>query len=778
MKRSPIAKELSIKYLIALTLLACSIIRAQPSPYFPETGAKAVAQEIREIKNPSVYLVIAIAPGFEDLASIARFRIGSGATVSVVYMTNGEDIPSDLNGESFYRLASRRKEEAYRALSSVGVQAYFLNIPPNAFLAGRCFHVTPELDKALDARLDSVISQVKPDIVLLDHDALSAGGDSPRLKYLQDLIVRNIHTGTRTSWKVKRLFIQSEEKGSAFGIPVDRKDPLWSKSYLEMARQADEVYESLRNKILLWKRIESHRYVQVYPVKPAPMLTPEKGLPEIGRELKTLLPAVHSMLSIEKIPDREEKLAILREVISKIDAFTIRYEYSLDPSDLRVLTAWKLGAEKLRCAILGVAIPYSVSDTVVTPVQLFFLKFGRLDPTFNRGTTQVLFPSVIQKGWIVNEAQHEFYAWKDSAQFRVLSPRVIPLNSAETPEGFQAPQVRAPFAFIVVHQDPDPNRDFSYREEVQLVLAPYRSIEVLTPHIALLHDTSIVVRLKSNVQEKSGGVFWVNDSIVSSRQKEVELPGKDVVVTDTLSLHWKDTLLMALRQVSVLAAGKGAPVGQEIRIGSFTVHPLDVRSSVREKVGLCSSLDDSPVLIALHRLGVTTAMLDTVKLTDEDLSRYSAIIVDQFSLKKFLGLFERVSSIKQWINDGGRLIILPQYGLRQANPIAGNEIQFSYLPVVGSCQKVDIDSTDDLFHAPNEIYKDSFRGEPFAISYGGIKTAGSESFKILMTAGTDNLLLEDRTGQGVIFYCALNLYSGLLSIDESSYRLLANLLSN
>ena len=77
--------------------------------------------------------MIAFAPGLEDRASIANLRIGSGATVAVAYVTNGEDIPSDLSGEMFYQLASRRKEEAYQALLYLGAQAYFLNIPIGGF---------------------------------------------------------------------------------------------------------------------------------------------------------------------------------------------------------------------------------------------------------------------------------------------------------------------------------------------------------------------------------------------------------------------------------------------------------------------------------------------------------------------------------------------------------------------------------------------------------------------------------------------------------------------
>ena len=79
-------------------------------------------------------------------------------------------------------------------------------------------------------------------------------------------------------------------------------------------------------------------------------------------------------------------------MVAEIDAFSYRYQYSLDKSDLRVLTTWKLGIEKLRCAILGVSISYTASDTVVTPIQLFFLRFSRLGAAFARVKRKSFFP--------------------------------------------------------------------------------------------------------------------------------------------------------------------------------------------------------------------------------------------------------------------------------------------------------------------------------------------------------------------------------------------------
>jgi len=191
---------MSLKRCVELLFTMISAAYAQQSPYFPRTGANAAAEILREIKNPSVYLVVALAPGFEDRAAIANFRIGTGADVAVAYMTNGEDIPSDLNGEMFYQLASRRKEEAYQALSYLGAQSYFLNIPVSHFPNGNsCFYPTTAITKMLNDRLDSVVTQIKPDVIVLDRDPLSVSKESARFTYLRQLIVNNLRDKKRMS---------------------------------------------------------------------------------------------------------------------------------------------------------------------------------------------------------------------------------------------------------------------------------------------------------------------------------------------------------------------------------------------------------------------------------------------------------------------------------------------------------------------------------------------------------------------------------------------------
>ena len=762
---------MSLKYSVALLCTIISAAYAQQSPYFPRNGTNAASQIVRQIKNPSSYLVVAIAPGFEDRASIANFRIGTGATVAVVYVTNGEDIPSDLNGEMFYQIASRRKEEAYQSLSYLGAQSFFLNIPVSEFSNGTaCFHPATTLAETLNDRLDSVLTLVKPDVIVLERDPFSGNKESARLTYLRRLIVKNLYDKNKTPlWKMKRLFIEAPESHHAAVVPVGQRDPVWSESYVSMAHTAEKFYASLRYQIPLWNEASTHRYAQVFPEKMKATIPLDNGVPQIGAPLKAVEAAVRPMTMLDKSLDRQQRLVMLRNVIAQVDAFIQSHAQTLSPTDLRVLACWKLQLENLRCQILDVKIQYTVSDTVLTPVQVFFLRFGALDALSEMNKTQILFPGVIQKQWIVNEQQESFYTLKDSAQFRVLSPRPISLNSTETPQGFGALQVRTPLIFIVSHQDSNPNYNFMYREEIPLIIAPYRSAEVLSPLVMMYRDTNIYVRFRSNVRDKTKGVLYVNDPVVSSPEKKIEFPGKNFVETDTLLLVWKDTVMTAPHEVTIWAGPKNP-------VGKFIAYPLDVKVRDKVRVIICSAIENSPVQIALHRLGVPTTPLEAVDFSSKEMSDNPVLVVDQFSFTKFMGLGKQWDSVEQWLRRGGRLIILPQHGTESVNPILGNEIAFTGLSVGDCREKLSIDSTDDVFHRPNALDEQSFTGERFAISYGGLTEKNGSGSKVLMRVGDRLLLLEKSLDKGRIFYCSINLFPKLLDFDKPAYELLANLL--
>lgn len=766
----PYSMTTMAKRSIAFLFLIASVAAAQHSPYFPRNGAGALAQTIRGIQHPAAYLVVALAPGFEDRAAIAKISVGNGSHVAVAFLSNGEDIPSDHNGEMFYQLASRRKEEAYQSLSILGAEAYFLNIPVSDISsAPSCFRPSPSLSQKVSDRLDSVIAQVRPDVIILEGDPVAAGSASSRLAFVQQRILGEIRNKKKNSaGSVKSFYLQTMDAADAVDIPVDQKDPVWNESYAAMADKAEIPYASLRFHLPLWRNYSPHRYAEIFPGHSKASLPLEHGLPPVSGELKALFPVIQSIGSIARMSNRDQ-LSALRAAIARTDAVIQRSSKSMDPVDSRVLTTWKLGLEALRCQVLGVKITYTVSDTVLTPVQVFFLTFGKLPLPATSGETQILFPGTLEKQWIVNESQKTFYDLKDSAQFRVVTPRSIGLNSTETPAGFGAFQVRAPFKFIVTHHDPDTARNFMYREEVPLVIAPYRSAEVLTPKIVFGRDTSICIRLRSNVRDKMNGSLFTNDPVVSVQKRKIEFPGKNYTETDTLLLSWNDTALTAPHEVAILA-------GPRNPAGTFVVEPLSVKTKNAATVAVCSVIDHSPLESAFRRLGIAAVSVDAGNLSLKWLSGVSAVVVDQFSMDKFFADGTVVDSLDQWVKRGGRLIVLPQFQGTPAGLLLAGDISFTRLSAEDCAEKLFVDTTAGVMRWPNKIESKELAQGPFPLFYNDV-TGGKDGSLPLMRSGNHVLLLEQPDGRGKIFYCSLNLYPRLLTIDKASYELLANLVS-
>ncbi len=754
---------------LSLFLLA-TVSFAQESAYFPRIGSRSVAEQVREIKNPSVILTIAVCPGSEDLATIAQSRIGEGASSAVAFITNGEDIPSDLNGETFYLLAARRREEAYKALASLGVDAYFMSIPIDRFSAGgKQFRSSHMEDSLFTSRLDSIVDRVMPDVIVIDRDPLYGTAPSPRVEYAAKMVVADVvrRDAAPDRWHVARVLLESGGGKFSSEVRDDLVDPLWSETYSHMALTADRAYQSLRFHVPLWNANRRHSYSTIFPALRKAPIPFTMGLPALGENLESSSSFVKPVLAIGKVGKLDDRLDLLLRAIGWVDASIASHAGETDMVADRVLSTWKSDLERLRCTELGIVPNYSVSDTVLTQMQLFYLRFGKLRGNFKDRSLQVLFPGVIQKNWIVNERQNQFYPFQENDTFRVVSMR-LPINSTESPAGFSAFQARTRFSFILFHHDSDPRRNFMYEAHIPFTIAPIRAIQVLTPQIAAIRDTLLFLRLVSNSRDTAQGIMYVHDPLVNAYPKGVELRGKNYVETDTLHLDWKDTSMTGARVVQILA-GRNEP------IGDFYARYMNVRMGSAKSVGIYSEIEDSPLRIALGRLGMKIVDMRKGESWTDSLKGISAIFVDQFSLAGLLKEGGAMKLLDSWVNSGGKLVIFPQYNKGPVKAIDGMDFSYSYLPVTGIKTPVVFDSTAALFRTPNEIKGPDLSGGQFPLAFGSVKVNGN-AMTVIASGDGRGLLVEEKVGKGDIWYCSLNLNPRFLAVDETAYRLLANIL--
>jgi hypothetical protein len=256
--------------------------------------------------------------------------------------------------------------------------------------------------------------------------------------------------------------------------------------------------------------------------------------------------------------------------------------------------------------------------------------------------------------------------------------------------------------------------------------------------------------------------------VVSFTKRKVEFPGKNYTELDTLVLSWKDTVLTVPHEVMILAGPKNPA-------GSFIVEPLSVVTENSTKVAVCSSIEHSPLEGAVRRLGVAPIAVDADHFHPYELAGVSAVIVDQFSIDKFIAAGKVVDSVEQWVKQGGKLVVLPQVEMNTAASFLSDGISFTHLSAEDCSATIFADTAAHVMSRPNKLEIKEFTEGPFPLFYNEVLGGKSDS-KVLMKSGDRILLLEQPLGRGKIFYCSLNLFPRLLTIDNASYGLLANLI--
>src|SRR5512135_3697592 len=115
--------------LILSPLLLLAGLPGHSQTLFPETGRAAIHQRALDVLHPAVVMTVALEPGMEDPGFLTYARLGRGARVITVYLTDGASTPADDAGTYPSVTAGRRKEEAYALMQRLEGEAYFLNLP-------------------------------------------------------------------------------------------------------------------------------------------------------------------------------------------------------------------------------------------------------------------------------------------------------------------------------------------------------------------------------------------------------------------------------------------------------------------------------------------------------------------------------------------------------------------------------------------------------------------------------------------------------------------------
>ena len=662
-------------------LCLCSELFPHPlSPLLPDTGQGAIAQKKIDLRGGLVVLSIAIAPGFEDIPSLAYFRLKEGAGVGCVYITNGEDLPNYECGNNAYETAKQRKEEAYQVMSQLHGEAFFLNVP-----ATDCLSIgndTGACDKYF-SRLDTIISSMKPDIILINSDYIFLQGNSKRLQTIEKKIEAALTRLKESSrWNEATVFVQSTEMNRGDRLYVEELNVQRKKTYRDIAQDVLMQYRSLKPMVPAWKKSYQPRYSAVFPKGAGRRKISEFHSPSIPPRLKALALSVQEIARSQEGQSTVDQLNRLHDAIAEIDYFINHSKNTLSPQEKKLLLYWNSTLEECRCALHHVSIPYSLRDERVTASQIFYVNIGSLGSWIKNGKTSIIFPGAIERKWIVDLRQDYTYPLRADTSWLVLSPEGFPLTSPVNEEGYGALQMRNKFTFMVVHEEKQPVNNFVYQKDIPLIGVPSHSLELLNRDVFANRDTAVVVKIRNNLYNAMKGEVQAEDSLVSVAPYHISLVPKSTVI-DSLILHWKTPWFYGEHEI-ILKNQKNNPVG------SFICKGMELHTHGRCSVGVFSTIDQSPLTLALHRIGYPSVNLTPV----EDKSRIdsiSTIFIDEGSSKILDSYPERREKLKNWITAGGKMVVFPQYD-PHANHIPDDSVVFKYNNAIISMTEVRVDT--------------------------------------------------------------------------------------
>jgi len=769
---------------VMMGLFACGRFK-EPKTYFPETGQNALYQRALDLKHNLSVLSIALRPGYEDLSALAYLRFGKGAQIMNVYVTNGEAMDSDTKSEYPTYRAGTLREEAYRAISLLDGQARFLNMPDIA--AARDTHKVRSVwsGDSLRQRLENVLIQFKPDVILLARD-WRAGGKSPCWDVLHSDLLRAIKRiipeGTARlrldaaytqSWEVDRVFID-EGDGRGISIPVDDKHSRWKRAYRELGQEAAEEYASLAIQKSLWRRHTEPKYKQVYSEGQDVLKEIDEGLGSCHSENLSAIQGRIDELTDEvmrgKTDDALEKLVSVMESVN-LD-LTRRYKFTI--KEKRALYQWKWELEKLRCSLQGIEVEYDISDKILTERQLAFLMIKKVKGwKASEGRTDIYFPGVnVEQGWAVNEDLKKKWTLTLGEAYRILTP--LKVEYSLPPGQFREASITygTPFDFYIIHQASSETQSFVYNQRINILFAPRFITEVLTPVVRLIPGEKVAVRLMNISKDDVQDTLKIEDELASSSEVPFIFDTKEEWLQDTLHLSWRSdpkegSYIVPLRIY-------------DTDVANIVARKFNAEIDPSKKVGVIMGLEDSPIESTLERMNVQFMNVDVNAALSRQIEKVDVLIVDQRVLSLKPDIISQAKALSDFVHRGGHLIILTQDADTWNERPLWEGISLESNVLLDENTSVVMDDMAPLFSSPNRITSTDWSGWLFLRAYNGVSAGDIENVQVPLRTENQSLplIVVSESGSGQMTYVDLALAPQWLNIHPGSFKLLANLISN
>lgn len=770
-----------VKLLICLVVICVAVQTGSSGPLEPDTARVALHQQLLDLASRLRVLHISVRPGCEDFALLAYLHLGRGAKVTSAYITNGESGENDLEFQYPAAIAATRRNEADAAISLLGGETQFLNMPDLDAVSSKEKAFTVWNEDTLRTRLIRLVADTKPDLIVLTRGQFFPGNNGI-LDILKDEIKEVIKIlsgnsrqmgvgGIYAQWQVKRFLVASSTAG-AFVVPTGERDTLLRRTFKDLGSGIARSYRSLSIQRNLWPDLPTHYYV--VPSQPGRKLKRiDDGLPgPTTRRLKWLA------TSIARIAAQEQKISMaprtyLKSVallLDSTDAMLLRRR-DLTTTEWRDLVNWRGELESLRALLLGVHIQYSLSEHILTERQLVFFTIDSISGLPPGGKTEIYFPGV-DRGWILNEAAVNKLPLALHEQYRLVSPEKVDYDLPFSSYGVNKSSDGTTLYVFVIHHADKREANFIYRIVQRILFAPRFEIEMITPIARVVPGERVLVRVTNHSRDGVADSLSVEDSLVHCAPVPFQLNTKESSQTVALPLVW----------------GQGIPDGTfliPVRVGNvplagFAARKFDVASDIALRVGIISQYQASPLVDALRRLRIAPSHIIPVAGFDESrLQGLDAVIVDRRALSFVGDTVTLYDPLMRFAENGGKILCLSQ------DASIWNRSQFVRLFKLQSDGSLDADAPvvfDSVSHfaaTPNNLAPSDLSGWIFRKSSGSVLLNSHIPAGVLVRSQIDNapLVVSVPQGSGRLTYVGLCLIPQLANINPGAFRILANLLS-
>jgi hypothetical protein len=747
----------------ALTLLLPLAAAAQQDRYFPQTGPGAIHQRATDLSSGAVVLFVALQPGYEDFPMLAQLRMGAGAQVIVLFVTNGDATPGDAGGTAPVFVAAGRKEESSRVSAYLGLTSTYLNVPDPGVCSDRALLERIWSADTVRARLEHAFRYYRPDVVVVGGDRRE--GASVRQSLLEECVWKAAEDASAppavtdsshlAEWRVRRLYVESGSGQKNRGRSAIH--PVWKKSYRTIGEEASLLYGSLRFQIGAWHADRSYALIPSRRADASFL----KGLPVLGTYARGFRPVIDRVVRPGKGGVRTPTLDRVARAIDSLDTILGGRRRDFSPGDLRVLAWWKNTLEALRCSLLDVRIEYAVDESLVTRNQVAFLRFGSVSLGDDSAHTRIFFPGAVKHTWGINQSLDHQFPFSSGRSYMLITPREMEYSFPLSQFGIRQNTLWTRFSFMVIHRDPRHRNDYVYRGEMPFRGGPRRTLEVLTPVVRALDGEPVVVRLINLSRDPYQGKLLLADSLALPFQKEIILPSRGFVLTDTVRLKLRERLPEGDHPMKLDVTGGG-----EL---PFVARSFSAEPDTAARVGLLTSLLESPLESAMERLRISRVDLGNGEELP-GLDRCNVLLLERDAFSEGRALPWR--RIHAWVRRGGHLVVLSPGPRVRASVLP--DLGFAPAPALSPWADVRADSTSAILTTPNAISSADWNGWVVARSWGPLQLGGGA--RVVASSGDLPLLAVEKEGEGRVSVVALDLGSQLMNLHAGAHRLLANIL--